>query len=97
MELLAVLKALRSLPAGNSVMVRTDSQYVADTFNKFATVRANFALWRELEAISGDRPIKVEWIKGHAGDTHNELVDRLAQQAAKSLEKATPHQPPIAA
>ena len=97
MELLAVLKALRSLPAGNSVMVRTDSQYVADTFNKFATVRANFALWRELEAISGDRPIKVEWIKGHAGDTHNELVDRLAQQAAKSLEKATPRQPPIAA
>ena len=97
MELLAVLEALRALPAGNSVMVRTDSQYVADTFNKFAIVRANFELWRELEASAGDRPIKVERIKGHAGDPHNELVDRLAQQAAKSLEKATHRQPAIAA
>jgi RNA-directed DNA polymerase len=89
MELLAVLRALCSLPAQNSVIVRTDSRYVADTFNTFGTVRTNFDLWRELESIASSRPIKIEWIKGHAGDAHNELVDKLAHEAAKRLEKNT--------
>ena len=86
MELLAVLMALRGLPAETSVIVRTDSQYVADTFNQFGTVRANFEQWRELEAIACAQRIKLEWIRGHAGDEHNELADKLAQAAAKSLE-----------
>jgi ribonuclease HI len=87
-ELLAILTALRALPHDGPIIFRTDSQYVADTFNNFATVRANFALWRELERFVSTRPIRVEWIKGHAGDAHNELVDSLAQTAAKSLGNA---------
>jgi ribonuclease HI len=97
MELLAVVMALRNLSAEHSVILRTDSQYVADTFNRFGTVRANLDLWRELEGVAATRPIKIEWIKGHTGDTYNELVDKLAQEAARSLEKASPREAKTAA
>ena len=83
MELLAVIMALRSLTGQASVIIRTDSQYVAHTFNKFHTVQAHFILWRELEAMARVRGIKIEWIRGHAGDPYNELADRLAREAAE--------------
>lgn len=88
MELLAVVMALRSLPADRPVHIRTDSRYVANTFNSFGTIRSNLPLWRELEAFAAQRPVKIEWIKGHAGDPYNELVDKLALQAAKAAEEA---------
>lgn len=92
MELLAILMALKSQPRGCPVVVQTDSQYVADTFNKFGTVRANFELWRELESIAAERAIKIEWIRGHNGDPQNEMADYLARKAAKSLEEAARRQ-----
>lgn len=86
MELLAVVMALRSLRGDCPVHIRTDSRYVANTFNSFGTIRSNLPLWRELEAFAAQRPIKIEWIKAHAGDPYNELVDKLALRAAKAAE-----------
>jgi ribonuclease HI len=85
MELLAVVMVIRGLPEQGSAIIRTDSQYVAATFNHFQTVRANFVLWRELEAMARVRGIKIEWVRGHAGDPHNELVDKRAREAARSI------------
>ena len=87
MELLAVVTAVRSQTADGPLHIRTDSRYVSETFNTFGTVRSNFVLWRELEALAAQRPVKIEWIKGHAGDPFNESVDRLAQQAAKAANE----------
>jgi ribonuclease HI/retron-type reverse transcriptase len=92
MEILAVIMALRQVPPGGSLHIRTDSRYVAGTYNSCGTVRSNLELWRELQEFAARRPIKIEWIKGHAGDPHNELVDQLAQQAAESV-KSTPRRP----
>lgn len=88
MELLAVLKAIHSLPKDKSIKIRTDSQYVAQTFKNGDTVRNNLNLWSELREIASVRAIKLVWVKGHAGDEHNELADRLANEAAKQLKRS---------
>ncbi|MCU1490161.1 MAG: Ribonuclease [Acidimicrobiaceae bacterium] len=48
---------------------------------------ANQDLWRELVARVVDEPgreIRFRWVKGHAGDPMNTLVDRLANGAART-------------
>ncbi len=47
---------------------------------------ANQDLWRPLvQLVVDDRPgeVRFTWVKGHAGDPMNELVDRLANDAAR--------------
>lgn len=47
---------------------------------------ANQDLWRPLiEAVVDERPGEVtfRWVKGHSGHTMNDLVDRLANDAAR--------------
>ncbi|RUU24768.1 hypothetical protein EOD10_00230 [Mesorhizobium sp. M7A.T.Ca.TU.009.01.3.2] len=43
---------------------------------------ANQDLWQELVALTTGRTITWNWVKGHAGDPHNEEVDALANAAA---------------
>ncbi|HXZ82652.1 MAG TPA: ribonuclease H [Acidimicrobiales bacterium] len=48
---------------------------------------ANQDLWRQLIGVVVDRrpgEITFRWVKGHAGEPLNELVDRLATGAARS-------------
>jgi ribonuclease HI len=92
MELLAVVMALRASPEQSSVEIRTDSQYVASTFNTFHSIQANVPLWHELDSLVQTRAVRIEWIRGHAGDPYNERVDKLAREAALSItpERATP-------
>ena len=49
MELRAVLEALRRLPKDRSLKIRTDSQYVAQTFNGNQSGIANLELWKEVK------------------------------------------------
>ena len=47
---------------------------------------ANQDLWRPLidEVVDRRRgEVKLTWVKGHSGDPMNELVDRLAVEAAR--------------
>jgi len=47
---------------------------------------ANQDLWRPLIELVVDRrqgEVRFRWVKGHAGDPMNELVDRLANDAAR--------------
>lgn len=46
-------------------------------------MRSNASMWREYEEVSKSRRVEVVWIKGHAGDPHNALVDRLARKQAR--------------
>lgn len=83
MELRAVIEAIRSVPPEKSIIVRTDSQYVHDAVNRGSVVKSNFRLWSEYQETSRSRRVKVVWIKGHAGDPHNERADQLAAEQAK--------------
>jgi ribonuclease HI len=83
MELLAVIEAIRSVDPQWPIIIRTDSQYVHGVIERGVIVRGNAPTWREYEEVAKSRRVKVEWIKGHAGDLHNALVDRLAGRQAR--------------
>jgi len=96
MEIAAVVEALRAL--GGPVHVVSDSTYVVNCFrqrwwagwkrkgwkNSQGKPVANRDLWEQLLALAldGGRPVTFEWVKGHSGHPMNDLVDRLATEAA---------------
>ncbi|MGA8725726.1 MAG: ribonuclease H [Acidimicrobiales bacterium] len=96
MEVTAVIEALRTLPG--PVHVVSDSIYVVNCFrqrwwegwlrrgwrNSQGKPVANRDLWEVLLplVLEGGRPVTFEWVKGHSGDTMNDLVDLMAVEAA---------------
>ena len=96
MELTAALEALRSLPG--PVVVMSDSTYVVNCFrdrwyegwirrgwrNAQNKPVSNRDLWEPLLQLYLGRVEEVvfRWVKGHGGDPMNDLVDRLAVEAA---------------
>lgn len=99
MEIMAVLEALRThahTPPGTITIV-SDSTYVVNCFRDRWWVRwqqngwknskkepvANTDLWQPLiDLVQRNQP-SFRWVKGHSGDRLNDLVDRLAVEAAK--------------
>ena len=100
MELQAVLEAVRAL--GGPVVVHSDSTYVVNCFNQRwyegwlardwrnsqRKPVANRDLWEPLVDLYLDRADEIDfvWVKGHAGDPMNELVDQLAVAEAARLK-----------
>jgi ribonuclease HI len=96
MELRAVLVAVTTLQGPLEIV--SDSTYVVNCFknrwwegwerkgwkNSKREDVANQDLWRPLiQAYKDDMPrLQFRWVKGHAGDPMNDLVDRLAVEAA---------------
>lgn len=87
MEITAVVEALKYAPQDKPVTIRTDSQYVCDTFNNSHTIKSNQELWRQVQTLSNGRKVKIVWIKGHSGDPNNERADKLANARAKEALK----------
>ena len=91
MELQAVIAGLEALTRPCRVRLYTDSEYVHKGVTEYlarwkakgwrtsakAPV-ANRELWEALDATLQRHVIEWHWVKGHAGDPHNEEVDRLA-------------------
>ena len=95
MEIQAALEAVTALP-GRLVVV-SDSTYVVNCFrdgwwrgwlargwlNSAKKPVANRDLWEPLVTAVLDRDdVTFRWVKGHSGDPMNDLVDRLAVEAA---------------
>jgi len=109
MELSAALEAVRTLPGPLEVV--SDSTYVVNCFrdrwwegwiargwlNKAKKPVANRDLWEPLiEAVRSDpQRVKFTWVKGHATDPYNDLVDRLAVEAARAQQGRTGDEPPV--
>ena len=112
MEVRAVLEALRTLgPTHERVEVVSDSTYVVNCFrdewwkgwlrrgwlNSQKQPVANRDLWEPLiDAVRSHGGVSFRWVKGHSGDRMNDLVDRLAVEAAKGpfdLPAAPPESP----
>jgi ribonuclease HI len=96
MELRAVLEALHGLPDGAVVDVVSDSRYVVDALTKWirgwrrkgwttsqGTPVLNRDLIEELDARSRALTVRYGWVRGHDGHAVNEIVDGLAQGAAR--------------
>ncbi len=93
MELTAAIEALESLKRRCGVTLHTDSQYLRGGVtgwldgwkrNGWRTADRkpvkNEDLWRRLDAAAGRHDVEWLWVKGHAGDEHNERADRLARE-----------------
>jgi ribonuclease HI len=100
MEIEAVLEALRALADDpGPIEVVSDSTYVVNCFrdrwwegwlakgwvNSAKKPVANRDLWEPLiELVRQRGDVSFRWVKGHSGDVMNDLVDRLAVQAAST-------------
>ena len=99
MEIRAALEAVRALPGRLEVM--SDSTYVVNCFrdrwwegwrargwlNKAKKPVANRDLWEPLVDLVEERgDVTFRWVKGHGGDVMNDLVDRLAVEAATTQQ-----------
>ncbi|MEE2778209.1 MAG: ribonuclease HI [Acidobacteriota bacterium] len=93
MELTAAIEGLGALKAGCDVDLYTDSTYlkrgVEDWMPGWKTKAwkrrdgssvKNADLWRTLDAATRRHTIRWHWVKGHAGDKHNERADVLATE-----------------
>ena len=98
MELRAVLEALESIPAGAAVEVISDSRYTLDALSKWIhdwrrknwiTSAGQPVLNRDLIEVIDERmrglKMQFTWCRGHDGHAVNEVVDALAQGAARQL------------
>jgi ribonuclease HI len=100
MELKAVIEALKALKVkGWEVTIYSDSAYFVNAFkqgwirnwqqNGWKNSRkepvANQDLWQELIQLMELNRVRVEKVKGHAGNEWNERCDHLARQAIKNM------------
>lgn len=101
MEIRAALEALRAFPS-DELDVVSDSAYVVNCFrdgwwrswlrngwrNSQRKPVANRDLWEPLIADYVARAnVGFRWVKGHGGDPMNDLVDRLAVEAAAAVRR----------
>jgi ribonuclease HI len=98
MEITAALRALEALPDDEPLEVVSDSIYVVNCFrqrwwegwrrrgwrNSQNRPVANRDLWEPLLELALDaaRSVTFRWVKGHSGDHWNDVVDRMAIEAA---------------
>ena len=89
MELTAVIEALRFI--GDDVKteykIYTDSQLTIKCATGIWKRNKNLDLWKLYDKYSKGKKLNFEWVKGHSGNTYNELVDQAAYQEAKKAEK----------
>ncbi len=93
MELTAAIQALKAIEKKSAITLITDSKYVKDGIqswiqnwkkNGWKTAAKkpvkNKELWIELDELIARHNITWKWVKGHAGNTHNEKADYLARR-----------------
>ena len=86
MELTAAIEALKAVPVGSHILIRTDSNYVYRTAEEGDVVKKNNDLWNLFTELRDKRQVKVAWVKGHAGDAYNEKADKLANEQATRIK-----------
>ena len=98
MELTAAIQALKTFEKESTITLITDSKYVKDGIqswiqnwkkNGWKTAAKkpvkNKELWIELDELIVRHNITWEWVKGHAGNTHNEKADYLARRYIEEM------------
>ncbi len=103
MEIQAALEAVTAL--SGPLVVVSDSTYVVNCFrdawwrgwlargwvNTARKPVANRDLWEPLiQVVRERRDVSFRWVKGHSGDTMNDLVDRLAVAAGRAAAAGEP-------
>lgn len=82
MELLAIISAVNACPDGSFIDIYTDSQYCILVLSKSYKPKKNpdlYELYKKCVVHVGG--VRFHWVKGHDGNTYNELADQLAYGA----------------
>jgi ribonuclease HI len=101
MELMAAIKALEAIKSSSiAIELYTDSKYVMTGINewivnwkakawKTANKKSvkNVALWKRLDVLNQQHNVEWYWVKGHSGDSGNEMADTLANQAMDNIQQ----------
>ncbi len=79
-EIAAVLAALCLAPRNQPLTVHSDSEYTIKVASGIFQMKANPDLWELYRVLLKKRatPPTFEWVRGHAGQVHNERADELA-------------------
>lgn len=96
MEMTAAIKGLEHTRPGEMVRVVTDSRYVVDGASKWiwgwkkrGWVKSdggpvlNRDLWERIDALSAERKVAWEHVRGHSGHPENERCDEIANSFAR--------------
>ncbi len=96
MELMAPIKALKKIKSKSEVIIYTDSRYVKDgitewikkwKLNNWKSSNKkpvkNKDLWVKLDNCCQIHNVSWKWVKAHAGNKFNDLVDKLAVSKTK--------------
>jgi ribonuclease HI len=94
MELWAVIAGLEALKKEKQqVVIYSDSKYVVDAvekrwlqtwIKKDFQGKKNSDLWKRFWIIYKKHHVVLKWVKGHAGDPHNERCDQLATKQVRT-------------
>ena len=103
MELTAVLECLKYMIKENheTAIIHTDSNYVAQGITKWSinwikkqwktstgSPVKNKELWQELVELNEKLNITWQWVKAHDTNHYNNMVDKLALNAAKEIKNS---------
>ena len=96
MELLAAIMALNKIKKKSDITIFTDSKYVKDGITDWIKKRKvnnwkssnkkpvkNKDLWIKLDNVCLKHKVTWKWVKAHAGNKYNNLVDELAVSKTK--------------
>ena len=93
-ELFGVLEALKYFTEPSKIKIYSDSQYIVNSINNGSAqkwfeeqnyTKKNLDIWVEILDLLNYHDVEFIWVKGHAGNEMNELVNTLAQHAANCL------------
>lgn len=94
MEMTAILNALewirKSLPEPQKYQIKiySDSNLLIQTLNQGWKRKANTDLWAEIDKLRAWLNIEWVWVKAHATNKYNNLVDKVALSEAQKAKRA---------
>lgn len=83
MELMAFIQAMQS--TDGPLCIVSDSMYSLHVAASLWKARKNLDLVAVVRGLASGRMIEWRWVKGHAGNVHNERADQLAGNAANAI------------
>jgi ribonuclease HI len=97
MEMMAIIEALKWVNTKSGIKkedlntveieIFSDSNLLIQSLNLGWKRKANLDLWEKLDKQRGWLKIKWTWVKAHATNKYNNLVDKLAFAAATKIQK----------